>query len=1223
MGADPVIQPSHTEGSGRSVTQQITGQRHPGDASEPATTDTFPDVQVPLSDLWDAVSNSRYQRIHDTVDLFQDLQDALASGNAPFSTPVSHSTLASQEEQVPRSKSVKFQVAIDNPTYPWPSKAHFLTELLFSSPRLPFSEPQKRAILSWAKELGARDVPSLYSLNSCHEEIKKLIGDPTKKVVSASGNVFYINDIANAIAKDYANPLTRFAMQDFPEDGGKGMSQTFHGEKLLHELPSPPAVQVSSLHLYYRFTVKYELHQQAGFIVSDEKEIIPTSSFRRSFEDISRRPSELACGLTESSKALASLSPNVWREKSGGRMVYNVPLIIFMDDVSGNISKQWNKHHVIYMSNANLPREMLEQEFYVRFVTSSPHAAPMELMHAMKESILNAAESGVTAWDCRDNEEVILVPHVLFVAGDNPMQGEECSQAGLNCNYFCRTCEVGGNKEYKESDAGYSTLFTSGTHRMPERTINTIKEQFRMAMLSGATEKVRTSVSTTGTQDSISLRILHTLIDLGKRLRKREAGTPAVPESQVREALEKEFTDLLQGTALEDAINPLLGMKGVNIHLDTPTEILHTILLGVVKYFWAQTVFLLEKAKLLATFQSRLDSIDRDGLNAPSLNAEYICRYKGGLIGKHFKSLAQVMPFVIHDLVPQRVIDGWTTIGELVVLLWHTGIDDTEEYLVSYFTFPISHILTGGFWYEPRVQKWVHAGPVVLNFLSEHREHAKLLGIKVPDEDTPNTSGYITRVKAANGKTEVSKTVRWETTQCAQIDASLPMSHRYFYQGESFVSKHGEKLKLGGHVICVNASAPSGFCVGRIAFSFSILHPSLHLPCLELTDDKFVVSPDFFLNVYSIHNYAHILAALPLSLRRTPLRVLDDIQSVRQNAAQQVRRKKAQKNTGDSTEPVDTTTNVFDRAQPKPKARQARAKKLPARARQSLSAIEPSPTSTSATAVSGGPPAMPHVAHPTIAPSTRLYSSAPVHFRRAASWFISHRPRPSNSRRTASGSSASSRPTTPQFGGPLASSYQPDGPAVPTGITLTVPRSLRQRATSVGVLDEPISAGVRRERDDDDDSSQLDSHRVKRLKLYAKKIAEVNQISEKGLMEFVNTGDLFYMLVDIKAHLIKSDATKQTNQFQVLQDTLRGKDFEVRLFRYASRLLTLAGLHTRLLACMLSPNLTAYVTDTQQRIMVSRYALYHVFGTNVLARNLSPNIPRSSRFLEVFLTMRS
>lgn len=69
-------------------------------------------------------------------------------------------------------------------------------------------------------------------------------------------------------------------------------------------------------------------------------------------------------------------------------MVYSVPLLLFEDDVSGNISKQWNKHYVIYMSNANLPRQMLEKEFCVRFVTSSPHASPLELMAAVKQSIL-------------------------------------------------------------------------------------------------------------------------------------------------------------------------------------------------------------------------------------------------------------------------------------------------------------------------------------------------------------------------------------------------------------------------------------------------------------------------------------------------------------------------------------------------------------------------------------------------------------------------------------------------------------------------------------------------------------------------------------------------------------------------------------------------------------------------------------------------------------------
>jgi hypothetical protein len=118
------------------------------------------------------------------------------------------------------------------------------------------------------------------------------------------------------------------------------------------------------------------------------------------FEDI---VGELTCGVTgrftfeasdklfsiiiASSEKYLKLVPHPLREKAKGRMVYSVPLIIFMDDVSRNVSKQWNKHHAIYMSNANLPREMLEKEFCVRFVTSSPHTAQMELMHAMRESI--------------------------------------------------------------------------------------------------------------------------------------------------------------------------------------------------------------------------------------------------------------------------------------------------------------------------------------------------------------------------------------------------------------------------------------------------------------------------------------------------------------------------------------------------------------------------------------------------------------------------------------------------------------------------------------------------------------------------------------------------------------------------------------------------------------------------------------------------------------------
>ena len=80
--------------------------------------------------------------------------------------------------------------------------------------------------------------------------------------------------------------------------------------------------------------------------------------------------------------------PHPRQEHAKGRMVYGVPLIIFVDDVSGNISKQWNKHHAVYMSNGLLPRQMIDKEFCTRFVTSSPHATPMELVKALKECIV-------------------------------------------------------------------------------------------------------------------------------------------------------------------------------------------------------------------------------------------------------------------------------------------------------------------------------------------------------------------------------------------------------------------------------------------------------------------------------------------------------------------------------------------------------------------------------------------------------------------------------------------------------------------------------------------------------------------------------------------------------------------------------------------------------------------------------------------------------------------
>ncbi|KAG1785097.1 uncharacterized protein HD556DRAFT_1250464, partial [Suillus plorans] len=287
---------------------------------------------------------------------------------------------------------------------------------------------QKKVVLNWVKEFGMRSLPSLGTMKKYQSYLQDLIGDSTKKVMSHSGNMFYINSVARAIAKDYANPLTCLAMQDYPEDDGKRMSQVFNGSKMLFDLPSLPAVQVDRTMYFMDELLQESLGgyfipklfflaaadiptnttesckqsdkghlcnvywcsnvYQARFIVSDNEEIIPMSMFVRSFGDIVGSHVCLVLlslvtirlkHVIASSVRYVSLSPNPLREKSKGQMVYTVPSII-MDDVSGNILRQWNKRHDIYMSNANLPQEMLEKEFFVQFVSSSPHAPPMELM---------------------------------------------------------------------------------------------------------------------------------------------------------------------------------------------------------------------------------------------------------------------------------------------------------------------------------------------------------------------------------------------------------------------------------------------------------------------------------------------------------------------------------------------------------------------------------------------------------------------------------------------------------------------------------------------------------------------------------------------------------------------------------------------------------------------------------------------------------------------------
>ncbi|KAF8259701.1 hypothetical protein EI94DRAFT_1433455, partial [Lactarius quietus] len=103
---------------------------------------------------------------------------------------------------------------------------------------LRFLEQQKKAMLSWASQLGAPDVPTYYALSWFQEQIRNTVGDSVTAVKTGTGNRVYMQDIPYMIAKDYTNPITWSAIWDYPIDGEGGASQVFHGSKMLVDLPS-------------------------------------------------------------------------------------------------------------------------------------------------------------------------------------------------------------------------------------------------------------------------------------------------------------------------------------------------------------------------------------------------------------------------------------------------------------------------------------------------------------------------------------------------------------------------------------------------------------------------------------------------------------------------------------------------------------------------------------------------------------------------------------------------------------------------------------------------------------------------------------------------------------------------------------------------------------------------------------------------------------------------
>ncbi|KAJ7606159.1 hypothetical protein DFH06DRAFT_1107659 [Mycena polygramma] len=585
-------------------------------------------------------------------------------------------------------------VSVEAAYYPYPNKVTMLLDILENLPRLRMSSNQFKMILWILKQCNVANVPSYNSFRKTQTRLRKLCGSEPKLYTSSVGNRFFVNDIRETIARDFSNPEVAKHLQFYPEITSGPISEVWQAERWKEYKPSELTPMYSRGLRQFFLEEVAELQNRSlviplawfrrdkvlyancvdvtacvtGWTIGQDMHSVPALEFWHNYHDLTER---IGGNIKWAAGTNAPKMPNPLRELAQGDDLYVVMVPIWADDVSGNKSKQYNKHINMYLANSNLPGQLLQQEYFVRFVSTSPHATSPEQFSALKEQIQSTHKKPIPCYNAETKRNCRVMIRVPSLPADNPQQSEEASHMGGNANCGCRRCKAGGPHDETESDAGYHAMHYAGIPRFAAETKQTLEKQIELAMY-GIEAPINRLQTETGVKDKVAQHWIDILLQKAREMKANNPGRTA-------EAIKEELKTWLEEQP-GDKVNPLLEIAGLDPNRDTPVEILHTILLGIVKYVW----YILHSGWSEAQrdlFVIRLQSTDIDGLTIPPIRAAYMMQYRNGLIGKHFKALMQTMVFHVHDLVSPELFTLVKSVSHLGAYLWVHEIDDMAQYI--------------------------------------------------------------------------------------------------------------------------------------------------------------------------------------------------------------------------------------------------------------------------------------------------------------------------------------------------------------------------------------------------------------------------------------------------------------------------------------------------------------------------------------------------------------
>ncbi|KAI0355311.1 hypothetical protein OH77DRAFT_1424796, partial [Trametes cingulata] len=678
--------------------------------------------------------------------------------------------------------------------FPWQDKISCTLDVLMHLPRSVFSQRQLDLFLWLLKINDVEDVPSVRSMLRLNAALQRACGIDTIAYKGVLGHNYHVNALDQIISQEMSNPRVRPHLHFYPEEtDGEHLSEARQGARWVHELPDqvltpmlrfdgedfyihePVLLRNEEVCMPVRWFNRIEAGTRVWYAKCWQMEIIntdvgaawrvlerdryevraeemlkafpsfqrdrslyphlPSFSKIRDFVDLEGRISSWT--LTDPEEG------NTWRNRAKGHRVLAFPMWWYCDDTSGNLSKKWNEHNSILMTPAGLPREHSQKEYNIHFLTTSNIAPPLEMMDGVVEQLEAAQKEGIWAWDGQLNEPVLLLPFVLALLGDNPMQSEFACHMGLRAKFFCRNCwckgrddtehtartredndhasvtsdhsvasesnPAGGDGDSEEDGLDRndvdgpsgSETESAGEARNGKRRGRAKRALESMSdMLSRVTAFIKPGLKRTKAETEEKLRSYFDLASVPDTKTKvaKERTASGIKDTFQQVHLEKLFAacknvrghDAKQA-ALDAAIqelptqiiNPVWRIKELDAHQDTPVEVLHVVLLGFVKYLWRDVVHgqLKNNDVKKELLITRLSSLDVSGLGLSPLAGRTLVQYAGSLTGRDFRAIAQAAPFVLYDMVSSDCYETWIALSKLVPLIWQPEIGAVEPHL--------------------------------------------------------------------------------------------------------------------------------------------------------------------------------------------------------------------------------------------------------------------------------------------------------------------------------------------------------------------------------------------------------------------------------------------------------------------------------------------------------------------------------------------------------------